>query len=954
MAAAVVFAACTKEQFEHPTEAGIVNASSYNPTVTVDQETNQVTFTLGEKGVIPVWVLQDGAGEWTSYNARDGFKKIFATAGDYAVRMYIMNANGMSPDYVEKPFHIDNTIMSFDRYIRQISAGSEKVWRIDNSVDAHHACGESIGNPAGWWAAKPDEKAAFGMYDNRMTFTSDGKYTFDPGDAGTVYVNYGVTKSPYGPHSETADFTFPVSAATTAYQFSVEGNDLVLKLDAGSLFPYIPNDEFIADTKFYVVSLDNNSATLVAWNGSIAWQFILTSKAGKVTWNGFKYNADSNLWKPADAAHSISQWYAPGWSQIADAELTEDGGSYTLVYPSATTDQWQAQFFIIPESPISLTSEKHYDFSVIVNTSKELPGMTLKLTDTTDDGNFLFTERVKIPANEDYIFYLTDLPGIDAEAVKMVFDFGGNADDTEVVLKNIVLKDHAVDDGTVPPGGEEPGPENPETYTYGPNLLDGLYLHDTWFSPADWSGGLDSGAKYEGGKLTLTVPAGVGGSEWQGQVKLVADIPADPEKQYGFFATIEAGADGVCTVKLADANDDSNHAFFYDNGVTLTAFEKLAYKQEPVSPDQAYEKVMVIFDFGRIAAGTEITVSGIELKEITGTSGGGSGYSYGEEMLGGLYLQDTWFSPADWSGGLNPDAKFEGGKLTLTVPDGVGGSEWQGQVKLVADVPADPEKQYSFACAIESSSDGTCTIKVADANDDSNHAFFYDNGVALTAYETIAYKQEPIVPDQAYEKVMVIFDFGRIPAGTEITVTGLTLKEITGESGGSPGGGDSMSYDSADNIWKPVDAADGHTYSQYYATGGSWDQLPNPAITQSGNSYSFTLATETVNQWQAQFFIIPTDATKISLSADKKYDFQCTVELSQDVPQVTFKLTDSTNDGNFLFTERRDITAYEPFVFTLKEQAGIDADAVKMVFDFGGNPADTEVIIKDIILREHK
>ena len=797
MAAALVLTACAKEQFEHPSEANAPrSASDYTPAITVDQELNQVTFSIAETGVVPVWVLQDNAGEWTSYNARNGFKKIFAAAGDYSVRMYIMNASGLTPDYVEKTFHIDNTIMSFDKYIRQISGGSEKVWRIDNSVDAHHACGESIGNPAGWWAAKPDEKAAFGMYDNRMTFTSEGGYTFEPGDAGTVYVNYGVTASPYGPHSETADFTFPVSAATSAYQFAVEGNDLVLKLDAGSLFPYIPNNEFLTDTKFYVTSLDNNSATLVAWNGSIAWQFILTSKAGKVTWNGFKYNADSNLWKPADAAHTITQWYAPGWSQIADAELTEAGGSYTLVYPSATSDQWQAQFFIIPDAPISLSAGKNYDYSVIVTTSQELPGMTFKLTDTTDDGNFLFTERIKIPANEDYIFYLQDLPGIDADAVKMVFDFGGNADNTEVTIKNIVLKDHAVDDGTVPPG-DEPGdnPGQQGSYTYGENLIGGLYLDSIWFSAADWSGNLDPGAKYEGGKLTLTCPDGIGGSEWQGQVKLVADVPADPEKRYAFFATIESAADGVCTVKLADANDDSNHAFFYDNGVKLTAYEKVAYKQEPVSPDQAYEKVMVIFDFGRMPAGTEINVTGIELKEITGESSGGDG-------------------------------------------------------------------------------------------------------------------------------------------------------------GGNGGG--SLSYDSADNLWKPVDAEGGHTYSQYYATGSGWTQLANPEITQKGNAYSFTLDTETMNQWQAQFFIIPTDATKISLSAEKKYDFQCTVELSQDVNQVTFKLTDTTDDGNFLFTERRDITAFETFVFSLNEVSGIDAAAVKMVFDFGGNPADTEVLIKDIILREHK
>ena len=87
-----------------------------------------------------------------------------------------------------------------------------------------------------------------------------------------------------------------------------------------------------------------------------------------------------------------------------------------------------------------------------------------------------------------------------------------------------------------------------------------------------------------------------------------------------------------------------------------------------------------------------------------------------------------------------------------------------------------PSIAYEFTCKIESSSDGVCTVKVADANDDSNHAFFHDNNVALVAYDVVSYKKEPVSPDQAYEAVMVIFDFGRIPAGTEITVTDIALR----------------------------------------------------------------------------------------------------------------------------------------------------------------------------------
>ena len=151
-------------------------------------------------------------------------------------------------------------------------------------------------------------------------------------------------------------------------------------------------------------------------------------------------------------------------------------------------------------------------------------------------------------------------------------------------------------------------------------------------------------------------------------------------------------------------------------------------------------------------------------------------------------------------------------------------------------------------------------------------------------------------------------------------------------------------------MWKAADAA--HTYSQYTATGDGWSGLPNPEITQNGSAYSFTYESATSMQWQAQFFIIPDAA--IALSAEKAYDFQCKVTLSEDVPGVTFKLTDTGDDGNFLFTERCDIAAYEEFTFEMTNLAGIDAAAVKMVFDFGGCPAGTEVTIKDIILREHK
>lgn len=630
LAAVLTLAACAKETIHHPSEAEAPQtASVYEPVITVDQETNQVTFSLDIKGVIPVWLFYDNKTEdFTVRYARNGLQRIFTAAGDYKVRLQVMNASGVTPDYVERTFHVDNTLVDFDKYIKLLAGSGDRVWRINNKVAAHQACGESIENPTGWWAASADEKDGTGLYDNRITFSAEGEYTFDPGEAGTVYVNAGVTAAPYAEEGHSEDYQVAVAQTTAEYSFSVEGENVYLCLPAGTPFPYIPNNDFVSDPRFIVQKISAKELVLVWYTatgnggGPIAWQFILTSEAGEVKFKGFNYNADSNLWKGADAAHTVGFWYAPGWGQIADPDMTQNGAEYTLTLPEATTDQWQAQFTITPTEPLVLTADKSYDFSIIVNTDTELPGMTLKLTDVGDDNNYLFVEREKFPAGET-VYYLTDLAGIDApNGVKMVFDFGGNDANTEVSLANIVVKDHAIDDGTVLP--EEGGDDTP---------------------------------------------------------------------------------------------------------------------QGDVAP----------------------------------------------------------------------------------------------------------------------------------------------------------------------------FD-----------------------------------YDADTNLWKPADAA--HTYSQYYAP--DWSQLDSPEVTNNGNVYSFSCPSATTAQWQNQFFIIPTDA--IALSADKHYDFQCKVEVSEKVNGVTFKLTDTSSDDNFLFTERRNLKGYELFTFTLADLAGIDAAAVKMVFDFGGNDANTDVTISEIILREHE
>ena len=617
-----IISACSPEKITHPSEAGIPSATQIEPVISVDQEINQVTFALpaGTKGLIPVWLFQDKTGDWTQYSAQNGLKKIFTTAGDYSVRMHLMNSNGMSPDFVQKTFHIDNTIMNFDKYNTMLTGGSQKEWRIDNSVAGHMGCGPSGTSGTEWWSANPDDKKDWGVYDNRMTFVLEGNvYQFDPGAAGTIYVNTGISSEPYGSHNtnDGKDYLYPVEAQTAEWSWEVDGEDLYLILPANTYWPYYANVDFIANPRFKVESISTKSADLVIDNGEIAWHFTITSGAAEVKFNGFNYNHEANLWKPVDAegAHSYSFFYAPGWTQIADPEVSCAGGKYTFSLPSATSEQWQAQCFIIPTTDLPLSAATNYDFSCILNSSTDIKKVTLKLTDTTNDGNFLFTENVNLTAFEDYVFYLSDLPGIDAAAVKMVFDFGGNPDNTEVTIKRIVLKDHAIDDGTHKGGasGENPGGG---LDTSGTDIWDNAKVSYTWwYSMADWSGTLTPEISTISNGWKVVIPAGIGGSEWQGQTHFTLDAPASAAKKYDFCVTLNSSAACTCTVKLAWEGNDTDHAFFYDGNVALSAYEDFQYIQSGVSPDADYDKLALFIDLGRTPAGAEVEIKDIHLYE---------------------------------------------------------------------------------------------------------------------------------------------------------------------------------------------------------------------------------------------------------------------------------------------------------------------------------------------------
>ena len=155
-------------------------------------------------------------------------------------------------------------------------------WTWDADVNGHFGCGENLANPLGWWSGEAHCKDDASMYNDVMTFTADGKYTFDPVD-GKSYINKGVTLfesqkagSPYGD-----DFDINVEKVTVDYTLDEDGDYEVIKLADGAMFSYIPNDDFMDDMTLYVRSYTKDQLVLMSYTptgndgGSIAWQFIL-------------------------------------------------------------------------------------------------------------------------------------------------------------------------------------------------------------------------------------------------------------------------------------------------------------------------------------------------------------------------------------------------------------------------------------------------------------------------------------------------------------------------------------------------------------------------------------------------------------------------------------------------------------------------------------------------------
>lgn len=623
---AALMAACSPDYIT-PDQAKLPQAADFDVQVEVNQETNYVTFNMNNNGIVPVWIVGatdpiDNAngskvtGKNYAYTG-NGLLLRFRDEGKHTVEVKAYNAHGISVGSQMVEFTLNNTYRDpFDPapYIKALSDGSTKTWEWNHTVAGHFGCGPFGGTGTEWWSAGAEDKKDWSLYDDKITFGADGSYIYDPGD-GQLYVNANSgIKSEYATGE---DYLVPWEKTTATYSVESNWNDagveeIYITLPKGTPMSYVADQTELDDPRYLVLEskpADMKKCLKLVANlktsgnpDGIAWhyEFVKEGSAGgdvtdplygktSKTWV-LDSEANGHLGCGPDQANAAG-WWAAGPNEKAGFGLYDDeitfyaDGKY--VFNPGADGKIYINKDVTAIGP-GTTQSEDYDIDWTVQESTyTLNGDVLTFPEGVVIGYVANNESVTNPTyvitenTEDKLVIVANFSGISWQYIYKpkpdVFDVDG-------------------------PGNFWKSASVSMTY---------------WYSPSDWSGGLNPETEtLENNGLKVVIPEGIGGNEWQGQTVFHTDIPMSASKTYDFCVTVEADQDiPAMTFKLAWEGNDNDHEAFYVNDFTVEAGEPATFKMESVVPDVDYDKVVLFVDLGRCTAGTTVTLTKICMQE---------------------------------------------------------------------------------------------------------------------------------------------------------------------------------------------------------------------------------------------------------------------------------------------------------------------------------------------------
>lgn len=623
---AALMAACSPDYIT-PDQAKLPQAADFDVQVEVNQETNYVTFNMNNNGIVPVWIVGatdpiDNAngskvtGKNYAYTG-NGLLLRFRDEGKHTAEVKAYNAHGISVGSQMVEFTLNNTYRDpFDPapYIKALSDGSTKTWEWNHTVAGHFGCGPFGGTGTEWWSAGAEEKKDWSLYDDKITFGADGSYIYDPGD-GQLYVN---ANSGIKPEYATGkDYLVPWEKTTATYSVESNWNDagveeIYITLPKGTPMSYVADQTELDDPRYLVLEskpADMKKCLKLVANlktsgnpDGIAWhyEFVKEGSAGGDVTDPL-YGKTSKTWVLDSEANghigcgpdqaNAAGWWVAGPNEKAGFGLYDDEITFYADGKYVFNPGADGKIYINKEVTAigpGTTQSEDYDIDWTVQESTyTLNGDVLTFPEGVVIGYVANNESVTNPTyvitenTEDKLVIVANFSGISWQYIYKpkpdVFDVDG-------------------------PGNFWKSASVSMTY---------------WYSPSDWSGGLNPETEtLENNGLKVVIPEGIGGNEWQGQTVFHTDIPMSASKTYDFCVTVEADQDiPAMTFKLAWEGNDNDHAAFYVNDFTVEAGEPATFKMESVVPDVDYDKVVLFVDLGRCTAGTTVTLTKICMQE---------------------------------------------------------------------------------------------------------------------------------------------------------------------------------------------------------------------------------------------------------------------------------------------------------------------------------------------------
>lgn len=806
---------CTPEYME-PDKASLPEAGKLTPVITVDQQTNYVTFSIKETGVVPMWIfgedkVNDGKTNKTYAYTGNGISFRVRDAGVHSVEVKAYNAHGISLGSKVVEYSLENTYRDpFDPSPVMRKMANTWVW--NSGAAGHFGCGESGTDGLGWWSAGADEKAGWSLYDDRITFTEDGQYTYDPVD-GQVYVNKeSGFKNEYNTNDGN-DYVAPIEAYTHSYRLENNWNEagieeIFLVLEDGDNLSYIPNPEALANPRYKVLEYSSKRLDFVYDNGAIAWRYqfvpyvktlspeeILagTDESGKV-WIMDNEASGHLACGPMD---NPAGWWSAGANEKDNCGLYDNEIAF---FPDGTY-----KFNPGPDNSIYV----NWGCTTVgPNTGAEPDNVVAWETQT---GKYSFDgEAITLPANftvgyipsdaayENPVFHVASIS--ETKLVLWYLDAGCS---WQLIFKARDVQAPSVTIAGVPVenGSAKVSLTNGQTVAVTGIDLSTYWIDPDFFEPVDAANVKFIGQDGEYMVMNVDNPA------WLKVIPTVDGEVATWDSGKALWVIGEGAgkpqgaAPGWVTGPAADLPLAKTGADTYQITLWLTSGTNIKlFGQADWGVEWTSDKLSAVTGGileTQAADGNLHAVAGMEegwyVMTVKDTGDGILSINVdrkketyfdidGESNLWkkAVVTPELWYSPADWSGGLNPEFELiEGNGFNVTVPAGTGGAEWMGQTKLHGGFASSSEKIYDFCCTLVCDEDATVTIKLTgnpEADGDVN-TFFYDGNVALEAGVPLTYKKVKLTQAQSNDDFTIIFDFGRVPVGKTVSASQICFQE---------------------------------------------------------------------------------------------------------------------------------------------------------------------------------